>query len=281
MSAFTALVLLLALSSYSTTSTSTPAQLSANDDSVLDIAAFNVRIFGANKATDQTTMDILVKIILRYDLILIQEIRDSSGTAIQTLLKTLNKELKVPGASYKMKLSPRLGRTASKEEYAYIFRSDLLTCIDSFTFNDHFDVFEREPYVVRFKSDLAAIKEFAVAGIHTSPRDATNEVSNLTKVYDAIQQKWRLDNVIIMGDFNAGCDFVKEWRAIGLAKDPRFYWIIDHSKDTTTGHSDCPYDRIVVAGRDLVKNVIPLSGDVFYFDHEHINDWTSISFVFL
>ena len=44
---------------------STASQLPLNDDSVLDIAAFNVRIFGANKATDQTTMDILVKVSLR------------------------------------------------------------------------------------------------------------------------------------------------------------------------------------------------------------------------
>lgn len=35
---------------------------SANDESTLDISAFNVRIFGANKAADQSTMDTLVKV---------------------------------------------------------------------------------------------------------------------------------------------------------------------------------------------------------------------------
>ena len=38
---------------------------SINDESTLDISAFNVRIFGANKATDQSTMDTLVKVKFR------------------------------------------------------------------------------------------------------------------------------------------------------------------------------------------------------------------------
>jgi len=71
-----------------------------------------------------------------------------------------------------------------------------------------------------------------------------------------------------MGDYNAGCDYVKEWDGISLAKDSHFYWIIDHSMDTTAERSDCPYDRIVVAGQKLVQNVLPHSGGVFFYDEE-------------
>ena len=78
-----------------------------------------------------------------------------------------------------------------------------------------------------------------------------------------------MDDVIVMGDFNAGCDFVKDWSQIDLAIDPRFYWVIDHSADTTTGTTDCPYDRIVVSGKNLVKSILPHSAGVFNFDEEY------------
>ena len=119
-----------------------------------------------------------------------------------------------------------------------------------------------------YNSISSAVQDFAIAGIHTSPRDATNEISNLTLVYDAIQRKWNLHDAIIMGDFNAGCDYVKEWDSVRLAKDDGFYWIIDHSLDTTAEKSDCPYDRIVVAGRKMIPNVLPHSGGVFHYDEE-------------
>lgn len=60
-----------------------------NDEGALDIAAFNVRVFGLSKINNNEVIQNLVKIILRYDLILIQEIRDSSGKTIQSLFKQL------------------------------------------------------------------------------------------------------------------------------------------------------------------------------------------------
>lgn len=92
-----------------------------------------------------------MQIILRYDVILIQEIRDSSGKAIQQLLSLVNKSvhqvtinvvfqlrsfvrvsvfLYSPNVScrystkglYKITISPRLGRTSSKEQYAFLYR---------------------------------------------------------------------------------------------------------------------------------------------------------------
>lgn len=71
-----------------------------------------------------------------------------------------------------------------------------------------------------------------------------------------------------MGDFNGGCSYVEDWSKVHLARDPRFYWIIDHSKDTTAESSDCPYDRIVVSGNELLDNILPHSGGVFYYDEE-------------
>lgn len=90
----------------------------------------------------------------------------------------------------------------------------------------------------------------------------------MTNVYDDVVSKYEIKDVIIMGDFNAGCDYIRDWKSVRLATDPRFYWLIDSSFDTTSEHSDCPYDRIVVAGESLLDKIIPESPGVFRYDEE-------------
>lgn len=236
-----------------------------NDEGALDIAAFNVQIFGIKKMADGVVRENLKKIILRYDIILIQEIRDSSGEAIKQLLSdVINVD-----SRYAMKLSGRLGRSLSKEQYAYIYRKDWVTPYNDYTYADPNEVFEREPYIVRFRSEKASIKDFAIAGIHTSPDNAEIEISNLAVVYDDIVTRYSLNDVIIMGDFNAGCTYVRSWNNIKLATDARFYWLFGNTADTTTKRSDCPYDRVVVAGDKLLSSIIPSSSDIFRFDEHY------------
>jgi len=80
-------------------------------------------------------VDILVKILIRYDLVLIQEIRDSEEKWTQELLNVLNAECHEDD-KYEMILSDRLGRTASKEQYGFFYRKRLLTVRSSFHYDD-------------------------------------------------------------------------------------------------------------------------------------------------
>ena len=50
---------------------------------------------------------------------------------------------------------------------------------------------------------------------------------------------------MIIGDYNAGCDYVigDEWQKIRLFTDVKFTWLIDDHVDTTTKGTSCPYDR--------------------------------------
>ena len=91
------------------------------------------------------------------------------------------------------------------------------------------------------------VQDFALAAIHTSPSAAVAEIDHLTDVYDDIVKRWKLRDVIIMGDFNSGCSYVKksDWEHIRLAVDRRFYWLFTNTMDTTVAQSDCPYDRLV------------------------------------
>ena len=62
----------------------------------------------------------LVKIVKRYDVILIQEIRDKSGTAINKLLKKVNENNYDP---YKLIISERIGRSSMKETICFFISS--------------------------------------------------------------------------------------------------------------------------------------------------------------
>ncbi|XP_066304115.1 deoxyribonuclease-1-like [Branchiostoma lanceolatum] len=246
----------------------------------LKIAAFNVQVFGLRKMSKPEVVETLIKIIRRYDIIAIQEIRDSSQTAFPTLLAKVNNGL-APDQTYKSIVSARLGRTASKEQYGYIYKPSRVSVRDSYHYDDGpeavggsknpKDAFQREPFIVRFSAPDTVISDFAMVVIHTSPRDAVKEIDHLTDVYDDVVQKWGLKDVIITGDFNAGCSYVtkSEWADIRLRHDPRFTWLIGDDVDTTVAKSDCPYDRFVLAGDLMMKSYVPGSAKPFYFDQAY------------
>jgi endonuclease/exonuclease/phosphatase family metal-dependent hydrolase len=236
----------------------------------LKVCSFNVQIFGVNKAKKEDVMDILGKIFRKYDLCLIQEIRDTKDESIAKLLRTINAK----SDTYGMVISDRLGRTNSKEQYAFFYNKKKLSVIDSYHFpdEDYGDLFEREPFVVRFKAPLAPVKDFFIAGIHTQPENAKQEIADLVKVYDDAVDRFKITDGIIMGDYNAGCGYFakKYWKENDLRNDPRFLWLIGDDINTTVGQADCPYDRVVVAGKNMRK----VAGDAqtYYYDEEMGHD---------
>nr|XP_006819420.1 PREDICTED: uncharacterized protein LOC100368587 [Saccoglossus kowalevskii] len=145
-------------------------------------------------------------------------------------------------------------------------RSDKVTITDTYHYDDVDDKFEREPFIVRVSS---ASTDFAMVAIHVKPSDAVQEIDTLLDVYDDTVTRWNLEDVIILGDFNAGCDYVTSWDNIRLRTDNRFTWLISDRADTTVSRLNCPYDRIVVAGATMLQSVWPGSSDVFYFDQAY------------
>ncbi|XP_071953899.1 deoxyribonuclease-1-like [Antedon mediterranea] len=232
----------------------------------LRIGAFNIKLFGKAKIGKPDVVEQLVQILNRYDLVLIQEIRDKSGTAIVELIQSLNS---YSSDEYSMIISSRVGRTSSKEQYAYFYKSYYFEVTDSYEYDDgdeelQVDTFEREPFIVRFKCPWTIVKDFAVVGVHTKPTKAFDEIDSLADVYDDITNKWGLKDVIIAGDLNAGCTYVRDWKDNRL-KNKRFTWLIDDDADTNVSPSQCAYDRFVIAGELLAKSIKPCSATIFYF----------------
>ena len=73
-------------------------------------AAFNIQIFGDSKIENEFCLDYLVKIISKFDLIAVQEIRDSNGDAFPKFINALNQKDNI----YDFAVGDRQGRTSSK-----------------------------------------------------------------------------------------------------------------------------------------------------------------------
>ncbi|XP_067562922.1 deoxyribonuclease-1 isoform X2 [Pseudorca crassidens] len=256
----------------------------------LRIAAFNIQTFGETKMSSATLSNYIVQILSRYDIALIQEVRDNHLTAVGRLLDKLNQD---DPNTYHFVVSEPLGRNSYKERYLFLFRPDQVSVLDSYQYDDGCepcgnDSFSREPAVVKFSSPFTResqllaepsphrlsmtpvsteIKEFAIVPLHAAPSDAVAEIDSLYDVYLDVWQKWDLEDIMLMGDFNAGCSYVtpSQWSSIRLRRSPPFQWLIPDTADTTVTSTHCAYDRIVVAGPLLQDAVVPNSAAPFDF----------------
>ncbi|XP_040491355.1 deoxyribonuclease-1 isoform X4 [Ursus maritimus] len=212
----------------------------------LKIAAFNIRTFGETKMSNATLSHYIVQILSRYDIAVVQEVRDSYLTAVGRLLDILNQD---DPDTYHYVVSEPLGRNSYKERYLFLFRPDQVSVRDSYQYDDGCepcgnDTFSREPAIVWFHSPLTAVQEFAIVPLHAAPLDAVAEMDALYDVYLDVRQKWDLEDIMLMGDFNAGCSYVapSQWASIRLRTSPAFQWLIPDTADTTSTSTHCAYD---------------------------------------
>ena len=62
-----------------------------------------------------------MKIIVQFDILLIQEVQDKTEKSLYSLLAAVN-ERPIEASQFKLIASPRLGRSDSKEQYAFFYR---------------------------------------------------------------------------------------------------------------------------------------------------------------
>lgn len=235
----------------------------------LMLGAFNIKSFGVHKASNTTLMDLISTIVHRYDIILIQEVRDNDLSATKKLMEHVNKGS--PEFTYKHIVSEPLGRSSYKERYLFLYREDTVSVVKNYTYEGSdevcgTDTFIREPFVVMFSSNYTALKNFVLIPQHTSPDFAVKEVNALYDVVTDVRKRWNSNDIVLMGDFNAGCSYISgsDWQQIRLFTDKSFHWLITDEADTTVSHTNCPYDRIVVT-TDMMKGVVPNSAAVYNY----------------
>ena len=236
-----------------------------SSNETLRIGAFNIQVFGISKASKPEVMDVLADIIRTYDVIAIQEIRDKSQTALPALVDLTNSD----GSQYDYVVSERLGRTTSKEQYAYIFNTQTIEIINTphtYPEPSNTDPFHREPYIASFKA-LGGNFDATFIVIHTDPDEATEEINGLCAVVEYALGSYPDEaDFIVMGDLNADGTYFDE-ESSSTISGSGYYWVIDDSVDTTTKSTDYTYDRIIVTDSALSD----LSGDsgVYRYDIEY------------
>ncbi|XP_048350506.1 deoxyribonuclease-1-like 2 [Sphaerodactylus townsendi] len=232
--------------------------------SPLRICAFNIQTFGDNKADNQDVAAVIVKILARYDIALVQEVRDSDLSAVTTLMEQLNRASK---HAYDYVISEPLGRESYKEMYLFVYRTKSVSPAAQYQYPDSNGAFSRAPFIVKFSVPDLGKEPLILVPLHTPPSNAVAEIDALYDVYLQVIDKWGTDNMMFLGDFNADCSYVgkKDWASIRLRTSDVFKWLISDSADTTVGNSDCAYDRIVVSGSKLRKLINPKSAKVFDF----------------
>ena len=207
-----------------------------SSDETIRIGAFNIQVFGISKASKPEVMDILARIIRTYDIIAIQEIRDASQTALPALVDLVNAN----GSQYDYVVSERLGRTTSKEQYAYIFNTQTIEIINTphtYPEPDGTDPFHREPYIASFWA-LNGNFNATFRVIHSDPDEATDEINGLCAVVTYAQGTYPDEqDFIMMGDLNADGAYFDEDGTSTLSGSG-YYWVIDDSVDTTTKSTD-------------------------------------------
>ncbi len=195
-------------------------------NSSFKIANWNLQIFGVSKSSNSTLMAKYASEIGKYDIIFVQEIRDSSGAAFQKLCSLL--------PQYDCTVSSRAGQTSSKEQYGIIYRKGihLLSVND---FNPQYQTeFQRPPVLAVFNITRYNLK---IYNIHTDPDKVASELGRLESMVDSS------GDTMILGDLNADCSYYNPLKSTDFDS---WFWAIKDNEDTTVASTDCAYDRIIL-----------------------------------
>lgn len=213
------------------------------------ICAFNTQRLTLAKVAKEEVMDALVRIVARCDIMVLQEVVDSSDAAISLLLRELNR---FDGSGpYRSLKSDMLGRSTYMEKYVYIYRSHKTQVLDSYVYQDQDDLFAREPFVAHFTLPSKVLPSLVLVPLHTTPKDVEKELNALYDVFLDVSQHWQNQDVILLGDFNADCASLTKKRLseLLLRTHAGFHWAIADGDDTTVRASThCAYDRVVLHG---------------------------------
>jgi endonuclease/exonuclease/phosphatase family metal-dependent hydrolase len=218
------------------------------NDGTIAIGSFNIQVFGQSKLEKPKVMQVLSQVVRRFDVIAIQELRAKEQDIIPRFLELINED----GSRYDFIIGPRLGRTASKEQYVYLYDANRIEVLPGsvYTAEDPEDHLHREPLVATFRVRTAqSVKPFTftLINVHTDPDEVQWELGALDDVFVSVQRdRIREDDVIMLGDFNAD-----EYHLGPLGKLPGMSQVITGQTTNTKGTES--YDNVLFDRRNTVE----------------------------
>jgi len=204
------------------------------------IGSFNIQVFGESKLAKQPVVDVLARVVRGFDVVAIQEVRAKSDTVIPQFVAAVNAD----GSRYQYVVGPRLGRTSSKEQYAFIYDSTRIEIDPGSvgTMPEPADRLHRPPLHARFRVRANPPENgfsFWLVDTHTDPDEVKQEVDALADVFVAMRSlRPDEDDVILLGDFNASpAQFGK------IKNIPGIGWAVSNA--TTNTRRTKTYDNLV------------------------------------
>jgi hypothetical protein len=194
------------------------------------IAFWNIAPFSATSIDD---LDDYLTVINQYDIVALQGIQDITGASWDVLCKRLDL------LGYKCELGPREGLTTSPEQYGLVYRKGrlLMTARAS-------AAIERPPTVFIIELDSATYN------IVPASLRSDKVAEELVQLGFAANTLAKERPTIIGGNMYADCQFF----TTPLKPFTNFMLLIPDSEDTTTGPTDCAFDRIFSYGLNPVAS---------------------------
>jgi endonuclease/exonuclease/phosphatase family metal-dependent hydrolase len=227
----------------------------------IKVASFNIQVFGRAKLEKPAVMQILSDVVRRFDVVAIQEVRARTDDILPRFVHQIN----AGGRKYDYLIGPRLGRSSSKEQYAFIYDTATIEADRTalYTVADPADLLHREPLVASFRVRGPPPQEaftFTLVNAHTDPDEVTQEVAALAQAYRAVRNDGRgEDDVILVGDFNAD-----EPRFGPLADVAGVTWAITGLPTNTRGteaYDNIFFHRAATSEFTGLSGVVDLLGD--------------------
>ena len=208
-----------------------------HDPDKIICGSWNIQDYGPTKASKPVVVNTIASTISGFSLIAVQEI--SNAECSDGVCDQFTELLAKLPSNYTYRLSSRVGRSSQKEQYAVIYDKSLFTLLNYETFEDTYDIFEREPgiYEFRYKDKFG----FVLIVCHVRPDSAPQEISALETVVKFVSTKYSEPNIIVLGDLNSACSYFSGEIL------PSMVSLIPDYADTTVGTTNCAYDRIFVS----------------------------------
>jgi endonuclease/exonuclease/phosphatase family metal-dependent hydrolase len=171
----------------------------------LRIASFHLSFFGATMSDKTHVMDIVARVVRRYDVIALQGVSPGATTAVAELVDLANQT----GRKYDYIVAPPAEVQHLDMQYAYVFDSQTIMCDrgELYSLGDPQDLLRREPLVGWFRARQASASTaftFTLVNVHTEQLRLQQELNVLDDVLYEVRDDGREeDDVIMLGCFNA------------------------------------------------------------------------------
>lgn len=216
-------------------------------DGRLLIASFNLHNYGKAKSRRDHILDYYSKVIKQFDVVAVQEIRSEDTNVVTKLIDRLN----LGDGRWAISISPHVGRTSRKEQYAFIYNTQRVQMLGRpYLVSDPDDLINREPFVALFGCLGISPNQaftFSLVNFHIDPRNKESERRTIPALIKEIRNDGRLeDDVILLGDLQSSDNDLRS-----VLSTDNLNWLLRDQKTNT--QSTIQSDNLVVNTRATVE----------------------------